>query len=76
MDLLARSDRVRESLTWKVTQFAVGRPLGAEDAPIVAKIHRAAEEGGGTYGRLMTAIVNSDLVMLSRGESVESNVKH
>ena len=40
MDLLARSDRVRETLTWKVTQFALGRPLGAEDAPEVARIHR------------------------------------
>ena len=32
MDLLAGSDRVRETITWKLTQFALGRPLGAADA--------------------------------------------
>ncbi len=68
MDLLAKSDRVRESLTWKLTQFALARPLGAEDAPIVADIHRAAQQGGGTYASLITAIVQSDLVRMSRSE--------
>jgi hypothetical protein len=68
MDLLATSDRVRESLTWKVTQFALGRPLGAEDAPIVAGIHRAAQQRGGTYASLMSAIVLSDLVQMTATE--------
>ena len=31
MDLLAGSDRVAETLSWKLTQFAIGRPLGAAD---------------------------------------------
>jgi hypothetical protein len=66
MDLLAGSERVKESFTWKVTQFALGLPLGAEDAPALAQIHRAAQEGGGTYASLMTAIVQSDLVQMSR----------
>lgn len=69
MDLLAKSDRVRLSLTWKVTQFAVGRPLGAEDAAALADIHRAAQEGGGTYASLLTAIVLSDLVLMTRSEA-------
>jgi hypothetical protein len=69
MDLLAKSDRVRETLTWKVTQFALGRPLGGEDAAIIAEIHRAAQQGGGTYQALVTAIVTSDLVMTNRRET-------
>jgi mono/diheme cytochrome c family protein len=66
MDLLAGNDRVRQSITWKVIQFALGRPLTAADAPIVRKIHEAAQKGGGTYQELMTAIVTSDLVMMNR----------
>lgn len=65
MKLLSASDRVRESLTWKVTQFALGRPLTAADAPIVANIHQSAQSTGGTYASLMTAIVTSDLVQKS-----------
>ena len=71
MDMLAKSDRVAQSLTWKVTQFALGRPLGAEDAGQLAEIHRAAQEGGGTYQSLMTAIVQSDLVQRVRTEATE-----
>jgi hypothetical protein len=69
MELLASSERVSQSLTWKVTQFALGRPLGAEDASIIADIHRAAQQGGGTYSSLMTAIVMSDLVQMMRTEA-------
>jgi hypothetical protein len=71
MDLLAKSDRVRESLTWKITQFSLGRPLGADDAPTVAQIHRTAREAGGTYVNLMTAIVLSDLIQTARTEPPE-----
>jgi hypothetical protein len=69
MDQLAQSDRVKETLTWKVAQFALGRPLGAEDASIVAQIHRKAQDEGGTYASLMMAIVTSDLVRLARTSS-------
>ena len=62
MNLLASSPRVRETLTWKVVQFAMGRPLGAEDARYVADIHKASQEAGGTYQSLVTAIILSDLV--------------
>ncbi len=64
MKLLAGSDRVRLTLTWKLAQFSLGRPLGAADAKIVDQIHRAAQENGGTYTSLLTAIVMSDLVQL------------
>ena len=69
MNLLARSDRVSECITWKATQFALGRPLVEADAPFVDKIHQAARKGGGTYAGLITAIVMSDLVQLTRTEA-------
>ncbi len=68
MNLLARSDRVSECLTWKVAQFALGRPLTATDAPILDKIHREAQKNGGTYASLITSIVMSDLVQMTRTE--------
>ncbi len=34
MDLLAKSDRVAESLTWKVTQFSLGRPSRCIRCPV------------------------------------------
>lgn len=71
MDLLAQSERVQESLTWKVTQFALGRPLVAADAATIASIHKTAQERGGTYRNLITAIVMSDLVQNSRGENTK-----
>ena len=69
MDLLAGSERVQESLTWKVTQFALGRPLVAADAASMAAIHKSAQQAGGTYRDLITAIVMSDLVRLARTET-------
>lgn len=66
MDLMAKNDRVRQSITWKLAQFAVGRPLGAADAPILTQIHKTAQESGGTWVSTMTAIVMSDLVQTTR----------
>ena len=68
MDLLANSERVRETITWKLTQFALGRSLGPLDAPIVERIHAAAWQDGGTYAGLISAIVMSDLVQMTRTE--------
>jgi mono/diheme cytochrome c family protein len=62
MDLLAASPRVHRALTRKVTQFALGRPLGAADEAALEHIHAEAQRGGGTYAALITAIVLSDLV--------------
>ena len=69
MDLLARSDRVRMNFTRKVTQFALGRPLVESDGPELEKIHRAAQEAGGTYAAVVTAVVMSDLVQTTRTEA-------
>ena len=66
MDFLAKSDRVSQSLTWKITQFALGRPLVAEDAARVDKIHAEAQSNGGTWSAVISAIVNSDLVKMTR----------
>ena len=71
MDLLAGSDRVQRSITWKLAQFAAGRPLGARDARVIDKIHLAAQKKGGTYASLITAIVLSDLVQTTRTESAQ-----
>ena len=70
MDLLARSDRVSRSITWKVTQFALGRPLTAADAGEVDRIHETASADGGTYPALLKAIVMSDLVRMKQTEAM------
>jgi mono/diheme cytochrome c family protein len=64
MDLLAKSPRVQQSLTWKLTQFALGRPLDASDVREIESIHSAATEAGGRYTDVMTEILKSDLVQL------------
>ncbi|MEX2214218.1 MAG: DUF1592 domain-containing protein [Phycisphaeraceae bacterium] len=69
MDLLAGSDRVRETITWKVTQWALGRPLTETDKPHMTMIHKASQAGGGTYASLITAIVMSDLVQMTTTET-------
>lgn len=69
MDLLADSDRVRHSLTWKIVQFALGRPPGARDAATIDSIHRTAQNAGGTWSAVMTALVTSDLVLTTRTEA-------
>lgn len=66
MNLLAGSERISESMTWKLTQFALGRPPGAHDAAIVSQIHQQARKSGGTYRDVITAIVLSDLVRTGR----------
>ncbi len=70
MDLLAKSDRVQETLTWKLTQFALGRPLSAADVPILEKIHQKAQKAGGRYPDIMMAIIQSDLVQKTRTEPI------
>ncbi len=69
MDLLAASDRVGQSITWKIAQFALGRPLGASDARLLEKVHREASKNGGTYPDVVTALLLSDLVRTTRTEA-------
>lgn len=71
MDALAKSDRVRESITWKIAQFAIGRPLGAADASILEAVHKEAMANGGTWSSTLTAIIMSDLVRTTRVQDTE-----
>jgi hypothetical protein len=71
MNLLAESDRVKETITWKLAQFALGRPLESKDVPILDRIHETAQKNGGTYDSSITAIVTSDLLRTTRTESDE-----
>jgi hypothetical protein len=73
MDLLAGNDRVAENITWKLTQFALGRPLTGPDVPIVKQIHAQSLKNGGNYTDTMTAIVLSDLVRMSQPDNSGSN---
>ena len=68
MDFLANNDRVAKSLTRKLAQFAIGRPLTAADVPSLNQIHEKAQAEGGTYQSLIVAIVTSDLIRKTRTE--------
>jgi len=59
---------VQESITWKVAQFALGRPLTAEDASHVKSIHERSQDQGGTWQSLIKSIVLSDLVRTIKTE--------
>ena len=69
MRILADSERLRESLTWKLTQFAIGRPLVFADSEEVDKIHQKAQKNGGTYQSLITEIVKSEFVQTTLTEA-------
>ena len=75
MDLMANSARVKESLTWKLTQFALGRPLTGADANAVQMIHKTAQKNGGTYQATMTAIVTSELVTMMQTDKENDTEK-
>ena len=68
MNLLSSSDRISQCLTWKIAQFALGRPLGQPDALALENIHNEAKKGGGTYSSVIKAIIKSDLVKKIRTE--------
>ena len=73
MDLLAKSPQVQENLTWKVTQFALGRPLNSRDEPEIQKIHAQAMKEGGTYKALLKAIALSKYTLSMRTEATEES---
>ncbi len=62
MKLFAASERVQQSVIWKLAQYSMGRPLGPADVSSVESIQQQARNAGGTYQDIMTAIVMSDLV--------------
>ncbi len=69
MNLLAESDRVKETLTWKLAQFVLGRPLGSRDAQTINELHDQAMQDGGTYKSVMAAIASSDLLRQRSGSA-------
>ena len=75
MDILAGNERVAENITWKLTQFALGRPLGGPDIPVVKAIHALALENGGNYPETMVAITLSDLVRMKQPENALPGAK-
>ena len=75
-NLLAESDRVSKTLTWKIAQWALGRPLTLEDAPVLDRIHEKAKKEGGTYPAVMSALVSSKLVQTTRTELNSSPDDH
>ena len=62
MNIIAGSDRVMKTLVWKMVQFAMGRPLGADDVSHVDKIYKAAQNSGSKYSDGITAIALSELM--------------
>jgi hypothetical protein len=66
LDQLAKSDRVTETLTWKIAQFALGRPLAVPDRLEMGKIYEQVRKKNGTYRDVITALVMSDLVRTTR----------
>lgn len=68
MDLLASSDRVKQCLTRKVSQFLLGRPLDLTDAASLRSIHEKSQQNGGTYQSLIMEIVLSDRVLTTQTE--------
>tara|TARA_B110000014_G_scaffold231588_1_gene193739 strand:+ start:97 stop:630 length:534 start_codon:yes stop_codon:yes gene_type:complete len=71
MNHLAGSNRVRQSITWKLSQFALGRPLGPRDARSMQIIHQAGWKSGGTYANLIKAIAISELFQTQLPENTE-----
>jgi len=69
MDVLAASDRVEETLAWKLAQFSVGRPLGPHDIATMTTVIAESKRGGSTYQSLIRAIVMSDLIRKTFTES-------
>ena len=53
---------------WKIAQFALGRPITAEDAPELEQVHQTEQDRGGTYVDVVSALVMSDLVQATATE--------
>lgn len=67
-DILAESERVRQTIAWKAVQFALGRPLTASDAPLLEDIYRSWQKSGGTYQALVRTIATSDIILTKATE--------
>lgn len=69
MDILAKHDRVHETIVRKLTQFSLGRPLRENDEPHIKQINQAAKSNGSTYSAMIKAILMSDLIQRTHTEA-------
>ena len=69
MDKLAASQRIKQTITSKLVQFAIGRPLNAKDAFELQRIHKAIRETDDTYQDIMAKILSSNLILQKRMEA-------
>ncbi len=61
-DLLAASPPVQENITWKLAQFALGRPIASSDRPHLHSVHLESTKQGHSYQDVMTALASSPLI--------------
>lgn len=62
MDLLASSDRVRDCMSLKASQFSLGRPLAEVDACSLAAVRDRYAASDGSYQELMVAVALSPMM--------------
>ena len=61
MDLLAKSPRVRQNMIWKVSQFALGRPIANQDRPHLEALYQAVSQKQ-TYQNVILHLATSPLI--------------
>jgi hypothetical protein len=61
MDLLAKSPRVRETIIWKIAQFALGRPIATSDRPHLESIISRTKDDP-TYQNVILELTTSPLI--------------
>jgi hypothetical protein len=68
MDVLASSERVRDCMSLKASQFSLGRPLAAVDGCALASVRDRFAASDGSYQELMVAIALSPMSRTTGGE--------
>jgi len=61
MDLLAKSPRVRQNIIWKLTQFALGRPIANRDRPHLEALYQDVQDEQ-TYQNVLLHLATSPLI--------------
>ncbi|MEJ6579273.1 MAG: DUF1592 domain-containing protein [Akkermansiaceae bacterium] len=61
MDLLAKSPRVRQNIIWKLTQFALGRPIAHSDRPHLDTLFQNVQDQQ-TYQNVLLHLATSPLI--------------
>lgn len=61
MDLLAKSPRVRQNIIWKLTQFALGRPIATQDRPHLDTLFSQVQKNQ-SYQNVLLHLATSSLI--------------